>query len=96
MKKTPKFDGSEQEMVSLGYMDIDGNVFPDKRNEMNLYLKEVKKRNKYKNAVELIEAGIVDKDGRVLDKKRLAEIESKNLDKKIAAANAAVTRGILR
>lgn len=96
MNKTIKYDGSEQEMIDLGYTDINGNVNTDKRYELNIYMKEVEKRRKYRNDPALIKAGIVDKNGNILDKQRLAEIETKRLDAAIAAANAAKANGFFK
>jgi len=80
-----KYDGSEKEMVNLGLVTNNGVAIPERRNELNLYLKEVEKRNKYRGNQKLIDAGIVDKDGKVLDEKRLHEYEQADLDAQVAA-----------
>ncbi len=88
MAKEIKYDGSEQEMLELGFITEDGVAISSKREELNLYLKEVTKRNKYRDDEELINLGIVDKNGKVLDEKRLKEIEDKRLDESLEEKRA--------
>lgn len=78
-----KYDGSDQEMIDLGFITIDGVAIANKRDELHDYLKEVEKRKKYRNNKELIDAGIVDKNGKILDEKRLKEYEKQELDKRL-------------
>ena len=74
-----KYDGSDQELMKLGYINEYGVANPDKAYELNLYFKEVEKRNIYKQDRELIDAGIVSVDGDVLDEKRLKDVELERL-----------------
>lgn len=82
-KNDIKFDGSEKEAMELGLIDANGNVITDKREKYNLYMKESDKRNKYRGNKELLAAGIIDKNGKILDHKALDEYEKKELDAKM-------------
>ena len=75
-----KYDGSQEEEIRLGFVTPDGVVVTNKRQEYNLYLKECRAREEYRNDKELISLGIVDKYGKVLDENRLKEIKEKRLD----------------
>lgn len=88
MAKELKYDGSDAEMIELGLMTHDGVAINDRRNELSLYLKEVESRKKYRENKELIKAGIVDANGKVLDEKRLKEYETAQLDKHLAEMHA--------
>lgn len=75
-----KYDGSQEEEIRLGFVTPDGAVVTHKRQEYNLYLKECRAREEYRNDEELIRLGIVDKYGKVLDENKLKEIKEKRLD----------------
>lgn len=75
-----KYDGSQEEEIRLGFVTPDGAVVTHKRQEYNLYLKECRAREEYRNDEELIQLGIVDKYGKVLDENKLKEIKEKRLD----------------
>lgn len=83
MAKELKYDGSEEELIELGLMTHDGVAINDKRNELSMYLKEVERRNKYRANKELISAGIVDKNGKVLDEVALKKYEAQKLDEQL-------------
>lgn len=83
MAKELKYDGSEEELIELGLMTHDGVAINDKRNELSIYLKEVERRNKYRANKELISAGIVDKNGKVLDEVALKKYEAQKLDEQL-------------
>ena len=101
MAKEIKYDGSEAEMFELGLITRDGVAIHNMRDELNLYLKEVAKRKKYREDKELIALGIVDKNGKVLDQERLNQIEQERFDKQIeqeteARVASRNTPGLLR
>lgn len=75
-----KYDGSQEEEIRLGFVTPDGAVVTNKRQEYNLYLKECRAREEYRNDEELIRLGIVDKYGKVLDENKLKELKEKRLD----------------
>ncbi len=101
MAKEIKYDGSEAEMFELGLITRDGVAIHNMRDELNLYLKEVAKRKKYREDKELIALGIVDENGKVLDQERLNQIEQERFDKQVeqeteARAASRNTPGLLR
>ena len=72
-----KYDYSEEELHRLGFVDADGMINNNLRYEFGLYRQECLRRDKYRANTALIAAGIVDKNGRVLDEKRLQEYKIK-------------------
>ena len=94
MTKEIKYDGSEQEMFELGLITNDGVVVTNKRNQFNMYMKEVERRQKYRENKTLIEQGIVDKNGKILDEKALSAYEKKEEAKRDAVMRQKETERI--
>ena len=79
-----KYDASDKEMEYLGLIDEYGVVIS--RNKTNEYMKEVQNRQRIRELPDfqqLLQQGIVAKDGEILDGRAMNEYFQKQLDIKL-------------